>query len=63
MAEIKKEHIFKEFKFSDVKCGDIVQNNISGTAYVVTDVKNDRVIAVRQIEIHNESEWSVLIRK
>lgn len=60
MKKITEKDIFKDLDFTDLKRGDIIQNRVSGTSYVITSVDKNEAIAVRQIEVTNKSEWRVL---
>ena len=42
---------------SELKAGDIIQSKLNGKGYVVTRNYGDYVIAIRQVNISNESEW------
>lgn len=39
--------------------GDVVYNIGSGNSYIVTAILNDKVIAVRQVEVTNPDEWEL----
>lgn len=60
MEEIKLSDIWKDFDFSDVKRGDIIQNMGSGNSYIIILCNKESVVASRTIEVSNESEWRVL---
>lgn len=57
---IEESDLFKPLDFKDLRRGNIIQNIGSGTSYVVTEVKEDNAIAVRQINVTNDREWRVL---
>jgi len=46
---------------ASLKVGDIIQNQGSGNAYTVTQV-TPKVIATREIQVCNPTEWNLVAR-
>lgn len=44
----------------NLKSGDIVQGKSYGLGYIVVDNLGDRVIAIREVEMTNPIEWSLI---
>lgn len=58
--EITKEDIFDSLVIKEAKRGDIIINKGSENSYVVTEVGNNTLIAVRTIIVTNEPEWFII---
>ena len=58
--EITKEDIFDSLVIKEAKIGDIIINKGSESSYVVTEVGNNTLIAVRTIIVTNEPEWFII---
>lgn len=58
--EITKEDIFDSLVIKEAKIGDVIINKGSENSYVVTDVGNNTLIAVRTIIVTNEPEWLII---
>lgn len=58
--EITKEDIFDSLVIKEAKIGDIIINKGSENSYVVTEVGNNTLIAVRTIIVTNEPEWFII---
>jgi len=43
-----------------VSVGSVICNKASGMSYVVTDVRDTSVIAVRTVTIYNPDEWELV---
>ena len=43
-----------------LKIGDIIRNIGSGTAYTISSVTDDKVIAVREMQVTNPIEWELV---
>lgn len=58
--EITKEDIFDSLVIKEAKIGDVIINKGSENSYVVTEVGNNTLIAVRTIIVTNEPEWLII---
>lgn len=47
-------------ELSNLQSGDILQSRPYGLGYIVVDNLGDRVIAIREVEITNPIEWSLI---
>ena len=47
-------------EFYKLEPGDVIQNELSGQAYIVMDFRDDRAIAVRMLIVSNPAEWEIV---
>lgn len=47
-------------ELSNLQIGDIVQSKPYGLGYIVVDNLGNRVIAIREVEMTNPIEWSLI---